>query len=304
MNSSENAFTLRDAGSGAMQHSEKEEAPGGISADWLKVIAMAAMVTDHVGAALLPQITVLRLIGRIAFPIYIWLLVQGFAHTRNRKKYMLRMAGCALLSEVPFDLAFSDRMTFRWQNVYFSLLWGLVLLTVLERLLDAAAVRRQDARTQRCSPVGEACDGKRGIPAVPILLTLVLFMIPAEVLHFDYGFTGPVLVTVFYLHHKIGRPDPAAGFWLFSFSNLLSPLFDILETGGVGFRLLLETAVWESALGTVLIECFGVLAIPFIRRCNGVRRWKRGKTFFYLFYPVHLLILYFIRRLLQFAAMG
>lgn len=239
----------------------------GISADMLKLIAMVTMVLDHAGASLFPAVTMLRLIGRIAFPIYVWLLVMGFAHTSNLKKYLLRMGLFALISEVPFDLAISGRMTFEWQNIYFTLFLSLLMLAALRQVLD------------RGGRYAAAC-------AVWVVIAAMLL---SEWLHFDYGSTGPVLAAVFYLYWRNQRPALSAGFLLFSFSNMLDPVLN--------GRDLQSAAVWSSAFATSLTESCGLLAVPLIRCCDGRRKWKKGKVFFYLFYPVHLLILYGIRLL-------
>lgn len=267
---------------------------GGISADWLKVIAMVTMVIDHVGAALFPKQEILRLIGRASFPIYVWLLVMGFVHTSSRKKYMFQMAVCAIISEAPFDLAFSGRLTFRWQNIYFSLLWGLILMAVLEKVLDFAESKRRAEELNGKTEAGKggACSGTL---ALWLMLILVSFMLPARLLHFDYGCTGPVLVAMFYLFYRTGKPQLWMGFLIFSFSNLVTPVADSLFDGSIRNGALLDPDIWSAAFSTALIECFGAAAVPVIMQYNGVRRWKRGKAFFYLFYPLHLLILYGIR---------
>lgn len=274
-----------------MNPKEKES---GISADALKVIAMLTMLIDHVGAALFTDMEILRLIGRISFPIYVWLLVMGFVHTSSRKKYMLQMGACAFISEVPFDLAFCNGLTFRWQNIYFSLLWGLILMTALEKVLDAE-VEKKLPKDRKVDGRGGANEKVACVPAVRIALILLVFMMIAQLFHFDYGCTGPVLVTAFYLYFRTGRPQLLAGFLIFSFSNLCTPVLDSLFNGGILDGALADPIIWSNAFATVLIECFGVMAIPFISRYNGVRRWKKGKAFFYLFYPLHLLILYAIR---------
>lgn len=240
----------------------------GISADVLKVIAMITMLIDHTGAALFPDMLFLRVIGRIAFPIYMWLLVMGFVHTSSRKKYMLRMGILAVLSEIPFDLALSGKMTFQWQNIYFTLLLSLVLMALLKKAMGIGS------RYYRIAAVGAA---------------LAASMLLAEWLSFDYGCTGPVLAAVFYLYFKSGKPDLFFGFFLFCFSGFCKPV--------LGGEQLTNPYIWINRFLNILLECCGVMAIPLIGKYNGVRKWKRGKAFFYLFYPVHLLILYGIRTL-------
>lgn len=133
----------------------------GLTGSHLKWIAIVTMLIDHIGAALLelgllPQIAdavlagnafnylpsdyhfwynfdvILRGIGRLAFPIFCFLLVEGFLHTKNVKKYALRLGLFALISEIPFDLTFNGRLLeASYQNVFFTLLIGLLVLIAL-----------------------------------------------------------------------------------------------------------------------------------------------------------------------------
>ena len=80
-----------------------------ISQEMLKIIACVTMLLDHIGATMVSGYG-LRIIGRIAFPIYCFLLVEGFTYTRNKAKYAMRLFVFALISEVPFDLALNDSM--------------------------------------------------------------------------------------------------------------------------------------------------------------------------------------------------
>lgn len=102
--------------------------------DLLKLIAIVTMVTDHVGVLLFPELRILRTIGRIAFPIFAWLLVQGFLHTSSRTRYGLRFLVFALISQVPYMFLNRDMIPeYLHFNVMFLLLLGLILLVSVER---------------------------------------------------------------------------------------------------------------------------------------------------------------------------
>ena len=144
----------------------------GISGSTLKMIAIVTMVIDHIGAAVLARLlmvnglgeldqtnadaimqwlsangalywtyTVMRMIGRVAFPIFCFLLVEGFLHTHDVKKYAMRLGLFALISEIPFDLAFSSKiLEFNYQNVFFTLEWNQALKVILYILIVAAGM--------------------------------------------------------------------------------------------------------------------------------------------------------------------
>lgn len=185
----------------------------GISQETLKLIACVTMLIDHIGAALVAPTDaiyhasvelytamawvnlVMRCIGRIAFPIFCFLLVEGVYHTRNPKKYVQRLAIGMVLSEIPFDLAFfSDGISWAHQSVMVTLLLGCLMVL-----------------------------GMKQTKGFWKLLWIVPFYFAAEWLHTDYAGDGILLIAMFALvkgtkHEKWLR---VAGmfllYWDFSF---------------------------------------------------------------------------------------
>ena len=122
----------------------------GLSGSALKMIAIATMLIDHIAATVIIRVLkfggyndslyqlyrVMRNIGRIAFPIFCFLLVEGFMHTRDREKYALRLGCFAAISEIPFDLAFNGKiLEVGYQNVFFTLLLGLLTMMAYDSVM-------------------------------------------------------------------------------------------------------------------------------------------------------------------------
>ncbi|EXX87930.1 conjugal transfer protein TraX [Paenibacillus darwinianus] len=95
-------------------------------------IAMITMLIDHVGLIFFPESEMFRIVGRIAFPLYSWFLVQGYIHTRNHKKYMVRLFWMACISQIPFTLALQASDL----NVIFTLLVALIGLYAMDHVAD------------------------------------------------------------------------------------------------------------------------------------------------------------------------
>lgn len=161
----------------------------GISADALKWIALITMLIDHTGASVLEKIPqystvdwvfkldlILRLIGRIAFPIYCFLLVEGFYKTHNRKKYALNLFIFALISEIPFEVSFMGELNIGFHNVYWTLLLGMLLMMTLEEI---------KARKPK----------KFGLFAI---LALAFFAGTAQLVYTDYAAIGVMLIFILY----------------------------------------------------------------------------------------------------------
>lgn len=139
----------------------------------LKIIAVLSMVTDHCAYYLLDGNTwayeVMRCFGRVAFPVFAFLVAEGFAHTRNRMRYFLSLLLFAVISEVPWYLLNGADGT---HNVMFTLALGVAALAVFERLL------------------------KHGALAIAAILLVAL---SAEISGLDYGWHGIVEILVFHL---------------------------------------------------------------------------------------------------------
>lgn len=121
-----------------------------LSGSWLKIIAMVTMLIDHVACFLLydelaliqplftvgnTQVTVywiLRTVGRVAFPIYCFLLTEGYLHTKNRLKYGVNLLAFALLSELPWNFIHANSLLYEDQNVFFTLFFGYACLYLME----------------------------------------------------------------------------------------------------------------------------------------------------------------------------
>lgn len=238
----------------------------GISGSTLKLIAIISMFIDHTGAAVVARILntypygtaasdgvyglfsydnwyriyqVMRGIGRIAFPIFCFLLVEGFLHTHNIKKYALRLLLFCFLSEIPFDLAFNNSiLEFGYQNVFFTLFLGLLAMIGIHAAFSK--------------------DGWHPtVKGILSLLVLLAAMLAAELLSTDYSYIGVFCIVMLYLTHE----------------NKFQQLF----VGCIEF-------CWE------LPAPLAFLPIAFY---NGKRGWNL-KYFFYLFYPLHLLLLVFL----------
>lgn len=141
----------------------------GLSQEGLKLIACITMLIDHIGAVLMPWNMELRMIGRIAFPIYCFLLAEGAHYTRNPRKYVMRLGIGVLLSEVPFDFALSGGIDWGYQSVMVTLLLGVLALLCMKRTENFAVK----------------------------LLIVLPFAVVAELLMTDYGAAGVLLVAVF-----------------------------------------------------------------------------------------------------------
>lgn len=230
----------------------------GLDGGALKCIAAALMLTDHVGAILLPEVPVLRCVGRLAFPIFAFFIAEGYAHTRNFGRYFRRLAILAVVSEIPFNLENGAVFDLTRQNVLFT--FCLALLTL--RGLEALGRERGFGRWAGCG------------------LVLAAGFAAGELLRTDYGGWGVVTVALL----QLCRDGKYAKLWL---------LLAMAAVNGLGMGSLTMPIFG----GEMPIQIFAVAALPVIWLYNGQAGPKGLRRAFYVFYPAHLLVLEGIRTL-------
>ena len=223
----------------------------------LHLLAMGLMLCDHICLALMPDRVWMTCVGRLAFPIFAFLVAEGFVRTRSRARYARRLLIFALVSEVPFDLLAAGRPVYPFhQNVLWTFLIALGCMQLLEW---AKADSRPAARL--VVSAGAVLGG---------FLAGTAFMV-------DYFGPGVWMVLVFYFFRGNG--------W----RQRLGQLLCLLLLNG---WLLAGQTVLLGGLA-LPIQAFAVLALPFIWLYRG-RQGPHGRTvrwLFYGFYPAHLLVL-------------
>ena len=234
----------------------------------LHVMAMFFMLLDHLWGTIIPGNDWMTCVGRLAFPIFAFLLVEGYFHTKNLKKYALRLLLFAILTEIPFNLAIGSRWVYPiHQNVLWSFLLSLGLIHWNEQA-NASGVFWKRAATA----IASVCLGS---------LVGLLAML-------DYYHAGVLMVLTFYflrgesLWHRLGQLVALA--WI----NL-----ELL--GGFGYELsFLGKPFFFSQQGFALLALIPI----WLYRGRQGHRSKAFQYFCYAFYPVHLLVLGLLKMIL------
>lgn len=251
----------------------------------LKLVALICMFCDHLSKVVLSTgclisyvgvegnlwiRTVLCVVGRIAFPIFSWFTAEGCRKTSNPGRYLLRLTLFAVLAEVPFQLCFYgghlSRVTLGGHNVIFTMLFGAGGILLGQRLME------------------------RGIPKwFSLLLPACLAVWLGFYLSTDYNGWGVALIILLY-HLKEERQQ-------LIFLTCWITVFMLIWHGWNG-----EVLVWLSGKSNsvLLLEWIGALfSVGFLLSYNG-EKGRGSKWLFYLFYPIHLMLLYLIRCILVF----
>ncbi len=234
----------------------------------IRLVAIVTMICDHAGVIFFPQYIQLRIIGRIAFPLFCWGIVLGCLYTKDGKKYALRLLLGAVISQYPFMLALNHSL--RELNVMFTLLLGMLAVTGIQRNTKGSAI---------WAP----------------LLSLSI----AAVLQMDYGWKGVLLIIMMYACREKKGAFAAmfTAFCLFwgSASSDVSAVFGV--TNDMLFPSSTYMMRWIGMLRTFLkLQGLALLALPFML-INTYSGFRLPKWFVYLAYPGHLLALYAIKLL-------
>ncbi len=212
----------------------------------LKLIAMCSMFIDHLGDCLFSSFSPLNYVGRIAFPIFAFQISEGYLHTRDLKRYFIRLGIFALVSQAPFMLFLSifskDVMSL---NIFFTLILGLLAIFIYDKI--------------KYKSLG--------------LLSAIILCFIGNLLRVDYGYYGVAIIFIFYLFKdkKI-------------FMNSLFILLTII-------KFLPNIINSNYYYPYILLTLFTILPIVFINLYNG-KQGRKTNYLLYLFYPVHLGLLY------------
>ena len=257
-----------------------------IDGNTLKIIACLSMLVDHITAGIIFFVLtkglceiahydqlkmiyyILRKVGRTAFPIFCYLLVEGYTHTSNRLRYALSLFIFGLISEIPFDVAFyaredvfnlniiqvlkanQDRLNSHC-NVYFTLLIGLLVIWAMDKLFCLLKETKLPGFVTYI------------FSAIPLVIGILL----AEKMHTDYHGYGVTLIAIFFVFRNYNPIDILAGY------------------------------LFICNFSTEAFSFPGFILLFFYNKKRG-RKLGSLKYAFYAFYPVHIILIYIVRCLI------
>ena len=234
----------------------------------LHILAMVFMLCDHMWATVIPGNQWLTCVGRLAFPIFAFLIVEGYFHTSNLRKYVLRLLLCAIISEIPFNLMYSSSVINPFhQNVIWTLLMGLGWIHLNER------VKKR---------------GNKLLSAVVLAVSVFAGYLLGIISFADYNGAGVATILVFYILRK-------RSLWCFLGQVVLLYYINVEVLSGLYF----EIAVGDTTLHIVQ-QGLALFALIPIWLYNG-RKGYHSRWFQYVcygFYPVHMLALHLLRSLI------
>ncbi len=236
----------------------------GINSFWLHMIAMALMLCDHLWATVVPGNDWLTNLGRMAFPIFAFMIAEGYSHTKNFKKYAARMLFFAVITEIPFNLMYVSSAIYPFhQNVLWTFLFALLCLKSIDKI-------KAKQKTWAAVPLS--------------VLVTAGFMLLATVSFCDYGGWGLLTVVMFYLLR-----GKAWYFKLLQIAAIYLINFECIKGMVIPFEVFGLSFEFPQ-------QGFAIFAMIPILLYNGEKgpNNKFIKFFNYAFYPAHMLLLWAI----------
>lgn len=233
--------------------------PFGLTSNQLRGLALFFMLLDHMWATVVGGQMWMTCVGRMAFPIFAFLIGEGYAHTHDFKAYAKRLFWFGVISEIPFNMMMISAPIFPFhQNVMFTLLLGLLSIHLWEQTLQQ----------------------KELVPRLKKLALCFLCIIGGGVFMTDYGMMGVVTVLLFWVCRNLPYR------WAFQLAGMI--VLNVFAAEGQVFPLSVGSFTWDFPL-----QGFAVFALLFIWLYNGEKgsknKWLQYGT--YAFYPVHMLVL-------------
>lgn len=219
----------------------------------IKLFACFFMLIDHMGVILFPQYLVLRILGRVSFPLFAWLIATGYLHTRSVSHYLQRLLVFAIALQIPYTIYFKSLDL----NIFFTLFLGLLSIYLNDHAKKSTV----------------------GFCAV--------FLVAAfgTAINADYGAYGVLTIFLFYYFYRNME------------KLVLSQI--ILNLGTFIYSFVLLLIIKPESFPTIqFIQPFSVMALFFVAAYNGMKG-RSMKYVFYLFFPVHLVLLWGIKLLVQ-----
>ena len=235
-----------------------------LSSSTLHIIAMGLMLSDHLWATLFPSYDILTCLGRLAFPIFAFLTVEGYFHTSDFRKYLLRMFLFACISEIPFDLMYGGQIIYPYhQNVLWTFLISLILIHWIDQIKKK---------------------NRLWLTVLGSFFLCLLGFILGYLCMTDYYGAGIITVLGFYFFRGKGWRNYLGQLMVLYFVNveLLGGYYYPISIGPFYFELQQQS--------------LALLSLIFIWSYSGEKgiSAKSFKYFCYLFYPVHMLAIYLL----------
>ena len=241
-----------------------------LSINTLKIIGLISMVFDHIGMILFPEIFFFRIIGRIAYPIFAFALVEGCFYTRNRLKHFSLIFIMAILIQVAYYIVIRDYSL----SIFMIFSFSIILIYLFDFIYDKTVeIYSEENENKKKSFLLWFV----GVFTFILLISLIMaFDIMTPYVAPSYGYQGVLIPLIVYIVMRFNN-------------HKLYPSYLVLTI------LLIMMALVRNEY----YNFYTLLAVPFLLLYNGTRGKYNLKYLFYVFYPVHILIIYGISLLIK-----